>query len=56
LNIFLPQKENEFNLKRIELIKDLFLPINLQAKIYWEYHFVIVGVDETSQLDYCKIF
>lgn len=56
INMFLSQKENETNIKKLEFLKELFLPINLKLRIYWEYHFLIIGVDETSKLDNCKIF
>lgn len=56
LNLFLPQKENENNIEKLEFLKELFLPINLKLKIYWEYHFFIIGVDDTSKLNECRIY
>lgn len=56
MNLFLPQKESEYNIKKLEFLKELFLPINLKIRVYWEYHFLIIGVDGTAKLDECKIF
>lgn len=56
LSIFLPYKENDVNKRKFELIQVLFVPINLKVKIYWQYHFMVIGIDEMSKLDNCKIF
>lgn len=40
------------NLKRkIDMIIDLFLPINMRVYIYWEHHFGVIGVNETMKID-----
>ncbi len=37
--------------RKIELLLDLFLPINMKSNIYYEYHFGIIGVDETMKME-----
>ncbi|MHC1686028.1 MAG: hypothetical protein AB6733_24385 [Clostridiaceae bacterium] len=37
--------------RKIEFILDLFLPINMKSNIYYEYHFGIIGVDETMKME-----
>ncbi|SFA80150.1 hypothetical protein [Clostridium frigidicarnis] len=49
--IYLGQpKTNDLN-KKIEIITKLFLPINMNAFIYWDYHFGILDAEKTMVLD-----
>ncbi len=56
LIIYLNYKETLRNTKRIEFLNKLFLPIGINTVIYWEYHFLIIGKDDTSIIDECRLF
>ncbi|MDR1548430.1 MAG: hypothetical protein LBT06_07585 [Hungatella sp.] len=49
-------KETEAELERLELLKDMFLPVNFQVFLFWEHHFGIIDVDETMWLDEMVLF
>ena len=56
LLFYVGQKESEKARAKIELIKDLFLPVRFHTEIYWEYHFGMIGVEETMQLDRIALY
>lgn len=37
--------------RKMDMIINLFLPINMKASIYYEYHFGIIGVEETMEIE-----
>ncbi|MCY6355723.1 hypothetical protein [Clostridium sp. ZS2-4] len=49
--IYLGQAKTQ-NLKRkMDMIIDLFLPIDMKVYVYWEHHFGVIGVNETMKID-----
>lgn len=56
LLFYIGQKENEKVRAKIELIKDLFLPVRFHTYIYWEYHFGIFEVEKTMKLDQIALY
>ncbi|MFO7820363.1 MAG: hypothetical protein R6V17_09035 [Halanaerobacter sp.] len=48
--LYLGALANKKNRQKLEVIESLFLPINFITITYWEYHFGIVGVDETMNI------
>lgn len=56
LSVYIPQSKNEENKSKFEILKTLFIPINIRVYVYWEHHFAVIGIDEMSKLDNCKIF
>lgn len=36
--------------ERLSLLTDMFLDIRYQTEIFYEYHFGIIGVNETMQI------
>lgn len=48
--LYLGALANKKNRQKLEVIENLFLPINFNTITYWEYHFGIVGVDETMNI------
>ena len=57
-NIFYPHigskasdlKQVKKDMERIEMLKELFLPISYETDIFWKYHFGIVGVKESMKI------
>lgn len=56
IDMYLPFKKDCLNSDKLDFLVEMFLPINLSLKTYWEYHFAIIGIDETSVIDECRIF
>lgn len=42
--------------KRWNLLRDTFLPMDMEVRVFWEMHFGILGVDVTMQSDAIAIF
>ncbi|MBD8498803.1 iron-dependent peroxidase [Paenibacillus arenosi] len=56
LLFYIGQPYSEQALAKIELIKDLFLPIRFQTELYWDRHFGVIDVDKTMQVDYIALY
>lgn len=46
-------KENE---RMLHFVKDMFLPISYDLRVFWKYHFGIIGVDDTMRMDEIAIY
>ncbi|HBZ79228.1 MULTISPECIES: iron-dependent peroxidase [Brevibacillus] len=51
LLLYVGQEETAAARARLELIKDIFLPVRFQTEVYWRNHFGILDVEETMQID-----
>lgn len=54
--LYLGEKRTEESEKRKELLLTLFLPVSAACRVYWEYHFGIIGVDQTMQMDHIQLY
>lgn len=54
--VYIRQIDSIDNVKKLEVIKSLFLPINFKIKTYWKYHFGIIGVNETMKIDAIAVY
>lgn len=51
LILYLEQKPATDNELRLQFVQDMFLPIRYKLRVFWEYHFGVIGVDETMRID-----
>ncbi|MBU3175844.1 hypothetical protein KPL47_05625 [Clostridium estertheticum] len=51
LLIYLAKSKTQKLKRKIDVIINLFLPINMDVTIYWDKHFGIIGIDKTMKLD-----
>jgi len=56
LLIYIGVKETQEERTKIEFLQGMFLPINYQVFLFWEYHFGIIDVEETLELDNMVLF
>lgn len=56
LLIYIGQEENETTRAKLELIKEIFLPVRFHTEIYWKNHFGIIGVEETMRMDSIALY
>lgn len=54
--IYLGLPKTETREKETAFLQQMFLPINYQLRIFWEYHFGVIGVDATMQVDEIEIY
>ena len=50
LILFTGVDKTKKDMERIEMLKELFLPISYETDIFWKYHFGIVGVKESMKI------
>ncbi|EAZ84141.1 iron-dependent peroxidase [Lysinibacillus fusiformis] len=56
LLLYIQQKKTEKNSKKVELIQEIFLPVGYHIEVYWQYHFGIMGLEETMMLDRIALY
>ncbi|UHA72255.1 iron-dependent peroxidase [Paenibacillus sp. 481] len=56
LLFYIGQEETEIARAKIDLIKEIFLPLRFHTDIYWDYHFGIIDVDKTMQIDNMALY
>lgn len=54
--IFINRKEDQVLKEKIKFLIYLFLDIQYHTEIYYEYHFPIIGVEDTMQIDEIAIY
>lgn len=56
LVIYLNYIKTEENIKKVEFLKEIFLPIGLELDLFWEYHFGVIGVEITMKIGEIAVF
>lgn len=56
LVIYINLPKTDENVKKVEFIKNLFLPVGLELDVFWEYHFGVIGVDITMMIGEIAVF
>ncbi|TYQ16929.1 UNVERIFIED_CONTAM: hypothetical protein Cloal_3510 [Acetivibrio alkalicellulosi] len=56
LLFYISHKKTTINEAKIELIKEVFLPIKFRTEIYWNQHFGIIDVEETMEIDNLALY
>lgn len=56
LLIYIGERKSEINKNKLQMICEIFLPLHTRLSIYWEYHFCIMEVPETSILDEIALY
>lgn len=56
LLFYIPYTQNAVNLAKMDLLKELFLPIKFRTEIYWKNHFGIIDIDDTMKIDKIAIY
>jgi hypothetical protein len=56
LLFFINYEKTAINLAKLNLINELFLPLQFKTIIYWKDHFGVIGADETMQIDHIALY
>lgn len=56
LLLYVGMKKTHISQKKVQLIQDIFLPIHFQVKLFWNYHFGMIAVDETMIIDKIALY
>lgn len=56
LLLYLMDKPEEHKKRMIQFVQDMFLPLSYNIRIFWKYHFGIIGVEGTMDIDELAIY
>lgn len=56
LLVYIGERENDEGRIRMEYLQAVFLPIYVQVYMFWDYHFGIIGIDETMIINEMVLF
>ncbi len=56
LLFFIGEEKTEEKQGKLELIKEIFLPIKFHTEVYWKIHFGVIGVEETMKIDNIMLY
>ncbi len=56
LLLYLKDDRTEAGEEKLMFIKDLFLPIGYDLRVFWKYHFGIIGVEDAMRIDETAIY
>lgn len=56
LLLYLKESRTETNERILKLVQEMFLPISYDLRIFWKYHFGIIGVDEVMKIDEIALY
>ena len=56
LVIYINYEKNNKNKRKIKFIKNIFLPLDIEIRVFWKIHFGLIGIDETMKLGEIAIY
>lgn len=56
LLLYLKEDRRKNDERMLLFIQDMFLPVSYHLRVFWKYHFGIIGVDETMKIDEIAIY
>lgn len=54
--IYLEEYQTESRWQMVCLMRDLFLPVSYRLRVFWQYHFGVIGVEDTMKIDEIAIY
>lgn len=54
--LYLNYERNKQNVYRMKIVKEVFLPLGFELKIYWNNHFGIINLDEVFKIEKMGVF
>ncbi len=56
LLLYIEKKENETEKGKLRFVKEMFLPVGYDLRVFWRYHFGIIGVEGAMQMDEIALY
>ena len=56
LLLYLSSRKTDAGEQVMQLVQDLFLPVGFELRIFWQYHFGVIGVEDTMKLDETALY
>ncbi len=51
LMLYINKRKNEQDIRKIELICELFMPLGYDLRVFWENHFAVIGENQTMTIE-----
>lgn len=56
LLLYLKENRTETSERMLHFVQNMFLPVSYEMRVFWKYHFGIIGVDDTMKIDEIAIY
>lgn len=56
LLLYLSSRKTDAGEQIMQLVQDLFLPTGFELRIFWQYHFGVIGIEDTMKLDETALY
>lgn len=56
LLLYVGVKKTQISQQKLQLIQEIFLPIHFHVKLFWNYHFGMIDVDETMKINKIALY
>lgn len=54
--LYLKECQTENRWRMVCLVRDLFLPVSYRLRVFWRYHFGVIGVEDSMEIDEIAIY
>lgn len=54
--LYIPEEKTEENMKKMEIIKDIFLDINIPVRVFWKNYFGKIGENRMMKINEIEIY
>lgn len=56
LLLYLKEKKTEQRERMLLFVQDMFLPVGYELRVFWQYHFGIIGAEATMKIDEIALY
>lgn len=56
LLLYIRQAKTDTNGCQLQFVQDMFLPVGFELRVFWQYHFGIIGAEGTMKLDEMALY
>lgn len=56
LLLYLSSRKTDAGEQIMQLVQDLFLPTGFELRIFWQYHFGVIGIEDAMKLDETALY
>lgn len=56
LLLYLEQNPSDADRQSLQFVQDMFLPIRYELRVFWRYHFGVIGIDDAMKIDEIALY
>ena len=54
--LYLKENRTEERERILHLVQDMFLPVSFHLRVFWQYHFGVIGLDDAMKIDEIALY